>query len=201
MTVLMALGSFLPACKEDGPHIEQQQLGVMWMQWSAQVQEGQPVRVLIVGDLGCSGEYVRHYEIDHNNHTILFNPYKLWEPERECVLGIVPELFADSIDVLGLQAGTYQLQSSDRTFGEVVVTPTPPDAPPLIGAGSATFVRDPDDCLRIRPALTSFGLTLPLQDQADTTTSWSMAFVSGHILDTASPVCGVTRVFHLLSRQ
>jgi len=61
------------------------------------------------------------------------------------------------------------------------------------------FVRDPDGCLRLRPAMTYY--SLPLQDQADTVTDWTGGFVTGDIIDATGPVCGVTRIFHLLSRQ
>ena len=185
------------ACAEPtASHI--QPLGASWMEWTAQVQEGQPLRVLIVGDQGCSGEYVRHYEVDQSNRAIVFNPYAI-VPDEPCNLGIVPELFTDAIDVSDLRAGTYQLKSRDQVFGEVVVTSDPPDAPPLVGAGSAQFVRDNDGCFRLRPAMTYFAHMLPLEDQADTTASWSMAFVTGHIIEVATPVCRVSTVFHLVS--
>ena len=171
----------------------------MWMEWPAQVQEGAPASVLIVGGMTCGAEYVRRYEVDQINRTVLFNPYEI-VPENPCV-NIAPSLFVDRIDVLDLRAGTYQLQSGDRVFGEVVVTPDPPDAPALVGAGTATFVRDPDGCFRVRPAMTYFAHMMPLQDQADTTADWTNALVTGHIIEAASPICGVTRIFHLLSRQ
>jgi hypothetical protein len=197
LTLLMALGLCLSACEEDGSYVKE--LGAMWMEWPAQVQEENPVSVLIVGGMTCGAEYVRRYEVDQVNRTVLFNPYEIVS-ESPCV-GILPSLFVDSIDVLGLRAGTYQLQSGDRVFGEVVVTSDQPDAPPLVGSGAATFVRDPDGCLRLRPAMTYFRHMLPLQDQADTIADWTGAFVTGHIIDATNPVCGVTRIFHLLSRQ
>jgi len=200
LAVLLGLAFLLPACEETGPDTHIGQLGAMWMEWRAQVQEGQPLSVLIVGDLGCAAEYVRHYEVDQSNRAIVFNPYAIVSDEP-CSLGIVPELFSDTIDVSDLRAGTYQLQSRDRVFGEVVVTSDPPDAPPLVGAGAATFVRDPDGCFRLRPAAYFFAHMLPLEDQADTTASWTDAFVTGHIIEATSPVCGVTRIFHLVSKN
>ncbi len=39
-----------------------------------------------------------------------------------------------------------------------------------------------------------------LEDQADTL-GFSLGFVSGYIHDAPAPVCGETRVFHLVSRN
>ena len=195
LTLLVAL--VLPACEADGFFVEQ--LTASWMEWPAEVQVGKPVSVLIVGGQVCGAEYVRRYQVDQANATILFNPYQI-VPETPCI-SIAPVMFADSIGVTDLPVGTYQLQSGDRVFGEVVVTPDAPDAPPLNGSGGATFVRDPDGCLRLRPAMSYMSHFMPLQDQADTTADWTNAFVTGHILLVANPVCGVTRVFHLLSKN
>lgn len=190
---------FLTACGPLGPDSRVEPLFADWMEWRAEVQMDKPVNVLIVGFQQCGAAYVRRYEVDQANATILFNPYQV-VPETPC-LSFAPVMFADNIGVTDLHVGTYQLQSGDRVFGEVVVTPDAPDAPPLIGAGGATFVRDPDGCLRLRPAMAYMPHFMPLQDQADTIADWTNSFVTGHIVQVSAPVCGQTRVFHLLSKN
>ena len=196
LTLLLALGVLVPACRDDQFRVKD--LAVSWMEWPAEVQVGKPVRVHIVGFQGCGAEYVRRYEVDQANATILFNPYEI-VVEPPCQ-PFVPVMFGDTIGVMGLPVGTYHLQSGDRVFGEVVVTPDLPAAPPLNGAGSAALVRDPDSCLRLRRAMYAVPF-MPLQDQSDTTNQGGSPFVTGHIIEVATPVCGVSTVFHLLSRE
>lgn len=195
---LLCLGS-VAACGPLEPNSPVEPLFASWMEWQAEVQEGKPVEVLIVGLMGCGSQYVRRYEVDEANSTIVFNPYEI-VPEQPCV-NIAPSMFTDKISLLGLKPGTYKLRSGEQVFGEVKVIAEPPTAPPLNGAGRAEVMRDPDNCLRLRPAMSFIVRPMLLENPPDTTSGWLSRFVTGHIIEVAAPVCGNARVFHLLTRE
>ena len=88
-----------------------------------------------------------------------------------------------------------------RTFGDVVVRLSNPDTSRRNAAGLVFWRVDNTGCVRIRPlAYVDGGLGFVLEDQADTV-GLMYAFARGYFHDAATPVCGQTRVFHLLSRN
>jgi len=183
------------ACKDPfGSHVEQ--LGVDWMEWRNEVQRGTSIEIQTMGIMTCGGDYVRQFSVDEANSAIVFSPYEI-VPEQPCQ-SIAPVLFSDRITLSGLEQGTYTLRSGDRVFGELTVTADPPAASRLLGAGRAAGVRDPDECVRLRPVMVY--ATLPIENQSDTT-SWMSRFVTGEIIETSTPVCGASQVFHLISRE
>ena len=154
------------ACKDPlGSHVEQ--LAVEWMEWQNEVQVGTPVEVQTMGSMTCGADYVRRFRVATASSAIVFSPYEI-VPEQPCE-SIAPVLFGDRITLSGLEPGTYTLRSGDRVFGELTVTADPPGASRLIGAGQASGVRDPDECLRLRPLMVY--PTMPIENQSDTT-SW-----------------------------
>jgi len=81
------------------------------------------------------------------------------------------------------------------------VRPAGPDQSRRIAAGTVVKSVDTQGCVRVSPvALYHPGAALVLEDQADTT-GLNYAFVRGYIHEAAAPVCGQTRVFHLVSRN
>jgi hypothetical protein len=88
-----------------------------------------------------------------------------------------------------------------RTYGEVTVRLTNAGNSQRNAGGFATKYLDNQGCVRVLPlgasALTS---SYVLEDQADTA-RFNYAFLRGYIHDTATPVCGQTLVFELLSKN
>ena len=89
-----------------------------------------------------------------------------------------------------------------RTFGEVTVRPTCPGPSVRNAAGYVLALTvDTLNCLRlIPPQAHSASEGLVLENPIDTA-DISGAFVRGYIHEVATPGCGETRVFHLVSRN
>jgi hypothetical protein len=88
-----------------------------------------------------------------------------------------------------------------RTFGQVTVGVSTPDVSRRNAAGYVFMVVDTLSCVRIQPLGTyQPGTALPLDSQTDTA-GVSGAFVRGYIYEPAAPVCGETKVFHLVARN
>jgi len=86
-----------------------------------------------------------------------------------------------------------------RAYGDVTVRLADPDTSRRNAAGFAVKDIDNLGCVRLRPNQT-FGIGYVLEDQADTA-RFSYAFVRGYIHASATPICGETRVFELVSRN
>jgi hypothetical protein len=91
-----------------------------------------------------------------------------------------------------------------RTFGDVTVRLSNPDTSRRNAGGVVTMWVDNGGCVRVLPGgypgYPGARTGLVLEDQADTT-GLNYAFVRGYIHEAATPVCGQTRVFHLVSRN
>ena len=91
-----------------------------------------------------------------------------------------------------------------RTFGDVTVRLSNPDSSRHNAGGIVRMSVDIGGCVRLWPGgfpgYVGAPAGLILEDQADTT-GLSYAFVRGYIHEAATPVCGQTRVFHLVTRN
>jgi hypothetical protein len=83
-----------------------------------------------------------------------------------------------------------------RTFGDVTVRLSNPDASRRDAGGIALKLIDNQGCVRLRPSGWYGPSGFVLDDQADTM-HVTNAFVRGYIYDAPAPICGETRVFHL----
>lgn len=169
-----------------------------WMEWPAEISPGTAFGVRIIGFLpSCGSDYVRRYRIDDANSVISFTPYAVVPGELPCT-NVAAPIFVDSIVFTGLSEGTYDLRSTERVFGQILVRPNPGEIR-LNAAGGASTELDEASCVRLRPSVMAFIRPLPLENPPNTTPI--VGFVTGYIVDPASPLCGETRVFHLVTRE
>lgn len=216
---VVALLGLLVACDDDAPAGTVMPVTVIWMDWPAEVNAGTEFRTRIVVWGVCATEPRFHAGASADNHAVTFNPYFVVDPDPiYCLEGVAQPLVAYGVDTAGIAPGlaalnprTYEMRGSGpdhppanaipitpRTFGEVLVRPSGADPVRRNAAGSVSSVADTLGCIRVRPFGTQDALLL--EDQADTA-GLGFAFVRGYIYHAAAPVCGETRVFHLLSRQ
>jgi len=213
----------LAACGEPNATIDP--VTVQWMDWPAEVNAGQPFRTRLVvwGVCALNPQFRAGASADQS--AVTFAPYFLLSKDQiECLTQRTPTLLAlIAIDTAGTAPGlaapavrTYEMRASTLafafnaeraqglpvgTYGKVTVRPSGADPSRRNAAGYVTPETDSLGCVRVRPAgLCRPGAALVLEDQADTT-GFSHAFVSGYIHDATAPVCGETRVFHLVSRN
>ncbi|HEV8510900.1 MAG TPA: hypothetical protein VGQ48_10670 [Gemmatimonadales bacterium] len=218
--VTLSLG-FLVACESNG---KISPATVQWMDWPAEVNAGQSFRTRLVVWGVCATNPRFRAGVRADQSAVTFAPYFLIDDENILCLGArVEDLLVTAIDTAGMAPGlaapltrTYEMRAAAlanvwavdllasfpvRTFGDVTVRRSGSDASRRNAAGLVSVERDSLGCVRVRP----FGLYHPaaalvLEDQADTA-GLSYAFARGYIHDAAAPVCGQTRVFHLVSRN
>jgi hypothetical protein len=167
-----------------------------WMEWPSDVPPATAFGIRIVGFLpSCGSSYVRRYSVD--TATISFTPFAVVPDEPPCV-NIAPPMFIDSIVFAGLEVGTYQLRSRGEVFGELHVRSDPGESR-WNAAGRGSIEPDHADCIRLRPSVLPAVRELPVENPPDTTPA--SGFVTGYIVSEATPLCGETRVFHLLSQN
>ena len=215
--------AMVTACE---PNTEVSPAQVSWMEWPAEVSAATPFLVrLLVPRPGCY-QNVFKLGISADESAVTFTPYFLiTSHEIICVpeagqLDVYPQLAIDTVGTApGLAASfarTFEMRAAAqvyappapgvadlpvRMYGEVTVRLTGPDTSRRNGAGIVSKVIDNSGCVRLQPYGTwGPGLGLVLEDQADTS-SFSYAFVRGYIYEAPTPVCGETRVFHLVSRN
>ena len=213
---------FLAACEPDA---KIDPVTVQWMEWPAEVNAGQPFRTRLVvwGVCALNPQFRAGASADQS--AVTFAPYFLVPNDQvECLTERSLALFAlIAIDTAGMAPGlpaasarTYEMRASNAdfayntqgapplpvgTYGEITVRPTGADPSRRNAAGYATRYTDSLGCVRVQPVgLYRPGADLALEDQADTL-GLPFAFVSGYIHDAAAPVCGETKVFHLVSRH
>jgi hypothetical protein len=196
---------------------------VQWMDWPAEVNAGQSFRTRLVVQGVCASNPRFHAGASADESAVTFAPY--FEVDNDviyCLTPVVTSLAVIGIDTAGMAPGlsapfarTYEMRASAttnpspavlaalpvRTFGNVVVRPTAADPSRRNAAGVVFMDTDSLGCVRLRP----FGAYQPdaalvLENQSDTV-GLSYAFVRGYIYDAAAPVCGETRVFHLVTRN
>ena len=213
----------LAACDSD---LELQSGVVQWMEWPAEVTAATPFPVRLVIPFPACQQWTFRPGASADQSAVTFAPYFLVKkgplicPPVPADVSIypLPYLSLDTVDIApGLAAAfarTYEMRASAtvfaptpspsnggppvRTFGDVTVRLTAPDTSRRNAAGIVVLFRT-GACARVRP--TGFApVGYVLEDQADTTGLMN-AFVRGYIHDAAAPVCGETRVFHLLSRN
>ena len=222
---VFALLCLLLACQE--PTTKVVPVTVEWMDWPAEVNAGQPFRTRLVVSGVCAADPRFHAGVSADLSAVTFSPYFVVEDKVVYCLalqGTGVALVAIGIDTAGLAPGlvattprSYEMRGATwaaaplggggiqglpvRMFGDVTVRLSGADSSRRNAAGQVYLVHDSSGCARVRPIATYRPDTdLPLEDQADTV-NLQGRFVQGYIYKAAAPVCGETRVFHLVARQ
>jgi len=220
MFAAITLGLLL-AC--DGPNGKVDPVSVQWMDWPAEVNAGQPFRTRLVvwGVCAINPRFRPGAHADQS--AVTFAPYYLVDNDQIFCANLreVTLLQVGAIDTAGTAPGlaapasrTYEMRAGAevffaraeesipvRHFGNVIVRPTGADPSQRNGGGTVFLLVDSVGCLRLSPlGLYNPNSALVLEDQADTS-GLSGAFVTGYIYDAAAPVCGETRVFHVVTRN
>jgi len=209
--------SVLAACEPDG---KINPVTVQWMDWPAEVNAGQPFRTRLVVWGVCALNPRFRAGASADQSAVTFAPYYLIEKDNDilCAGGASELLVVTAIDTAGTAPGlaatfarTYEMRGSSwaavsahlpvRTFGNVTVRPSGADLTRRNAAGDVQKETDSLGCVRVRPSgLYNPQAALVLEDQADTA-GLSFAFVRGYIYEAATPVCGETKVFHVVARE
>ncbi len=84
-----------------------------------------------------------------------------------------------------------------RTFGEVTVRSDSASTARINAGGNVYAYREPGGCLEFYVGGIEYVIENP---PADTASFWT-AFVRGYVHTVATPVCGETQVFHMVSRN
>lgn len=212
----LCLGLLLASCESGPPY---QPVAVQWMDWPALVPRGTPFEVRLVVYAPCAWkafEAAPHAD----QSAVTFTPY-FGDVRQDILCAGQLRLIAGALDTVGLAPGleasfirSYEMRAASltdgnvnvtdlpvRTFGEIKVADGAVESADRIAGGYVTTTVDTLGCLRLRPlGLYRPDTELVLENPADTA-GLDGAFVRGTIYEVASPVCGETRVFHLLSRN
>ena len=191
---------------------------VHWMDWPAEVASGQPFLVRMLVSRPCVAHGFRE-GVSADESAVTFAPYFL-EVNNEVLCLQAANLTIGALDTTGRAPGlsasfprSYEIRGAAdvyaglgslaaalpiRTFGHVVVRPENPDGARRNAAGRASVLFDNEGCRRLYP----MGVYLPedfapLADQNADPVSYG--FVRGYFADAPAPVCGESRVFHLVS--
>ncbi len=219
MFAAIALG-LLVACDEPSGKVDP--VSVQWMDWPAEVNAGQPFRTRLVVWGVCALNPRFHSGTYADQSAVTFEPYYVVDRDpifcadlREATLlvvaldtaGTAPGLAGPASRTYEMRAGAEVLFASAaqsipvRRFGDVTVRPTGADPSQRNGGGAVYLQVDSLGCARLAPlGLYNPNSALVLEDQADTA-ELSGAFVTGYTHDAAAPVCGETRVFHVVTRN
>ena len=207
----------LVACESD---ISLAPATVEWMEWPAEVSVAAPFPVrLIVSRPGCyQGVFKPGTHADES--AVTFAPYFLVDTKHAFCPPGVYTVYPNALDIVVTAPGlatsfarTFEMRAASqvyaptpgpstlpvRTYGDVTVRLADPDTSRRNAAGFAAKDIDNLGCVRLRPNQT-IRTGYVLEDQADTA-RFSYAFVRGYIHASATPICGETRVFELLSRN
>jgi hypothetical protein len=219
---LVWLAAFLAlSCNDSGTHILP--AAVNWMEWPAEVRAGTPFTARLVGFApfcGPSDGFNAVPQVDDS--AVTFQPYfivpdqpSVCPPtERQVAIAFIAPSFDTSAAVPGLAApssGTYDMRASAfaatfapgdgyviHAFGTVTVRRDSADTSRTAAAGQIYTWRDTLSCLH--GATPGLYPGYVIENPPDTTTYWS-GFVQGYLYAPAAPVCGATKVFHLVARQ
>jgi len=217
------------ACSEPDSRIEPAQVG--WMEWPAEVSVATPFTARLVGfDVSCVEvvKFVTAPTVDQS--AVTFEPYFLvtGRPQlcpldgtrqsdvRPQGLSIVARYFDTSAAVPGLDAEyprSYEIRAGTnvsvpgaldsrlpvRTFGDITVRTAQVETGRINAGGTAYASRDSLGCVSLHPFGIYPGYVIE-NPPADTVQYWS-AFVRGYIYNAAAPVCGESKVFHLVTRE
>lgn len=219
---MFALLCCVVACQEPNTRVDA--VVVHWMEWPAEVDAGQQFRTRLIVETVCAQNPHFGAGTHADISAVTFEPYFVVDPQPVyCLAGATSVLVVGfgSLETAAMAPGlsatsarTYEMRAPMPvyatavqaslpvgTFGTVVVRPNGADGSKRNAAGYASFWRDTSGCVRLKPAaFYDPSAFLALEDQADTS-SFANAFVRGYIHDAAAPVCGETRVFHLISRN
>jgi len=198
---------------------------VSWMEWPAEVSAATPFTVRLVGyGVSCVEvvKFVTKPSVDQS--AVTFEPYflvtgqpqfcRLDVPHRAIDLLVAP-FFDTRAAVPGLEAQvprTYEIRAGTdvsareaaaafpiRTFGDVTVRSAQVESGRINAGGLAYATRDSLGCVTLSPYGIYPGYVVE-NPPADTAQYW-FGFVRGYIDDPAAPVCGKSKVFHLVSRN
>ncbi|MGH7607636.1 MAG: hypothetical protein ACREME_09865 [Gemmatimonadales bacterium] len=211
----------LVACQEPDSRIGH--VIVQWMDWPAEVPASQPFAVRMIVTQPCAATGFREGS-SADQSAVTFEPYFLDVSEEVlCARLQTFRIAIGALDTVGRAPGlraeftrTYEMRAAAsvavpqpgslvglpvRTFGDVtaiggglyVLDPSRRNA-----GGFASVARDTLDCIRIRP-LWAFPPEddVPLDDQGVSPSA--TGFMRGQYYEADAPVCGETRVFHLVS--
>jgi hypothetical protein len=212
------------ACDSD---LDVQPAIVQWMEWPAEVVAAKPFTVRLLMGFPACHKWVFKSAVSVDQSAVTFAPYFLVERGEPVCLPSpaaadvfpVPFLGLDTVMIApGLTASvprTFEMRASAavnaatptpsagdppvRTFGDVTARLSDPDTSRRNAGGVVTMWVDNSGCVRVLPGGYP-GSPLVLEDQADTT-RLNYAFVRGYIHEVATPVCGQTHVFHLVTRN
>lgn len=211
----------------DSSDLEVQPATIQWLEWPAEVLVATPFEARMMLIPPVCFPYTFKPGMTRDESAVTFASYFLVQrttpicPPTEGAFAPNPNIVLDTLlTVLGLAASsprTFEMRASAsveppvpppgagespvRTFGDVTVRLSSPDTSRRNAAGRVTLRIDDQGCARVQPD----GYFNPeagfvLEDQADTV-GLGFAFVRGYLHDVTTPVCGQTRVFHLLSRN
>jgi hypothetical protein len=216
------------ACSEPDSRIEPAQ--VSWMEWPAEVSATTPFTTRLVGySPSCAQvlKFVTAPTVDQS--AVTFEPYFLITgqpnycrldvagsaPVDTASIRIIAQFFDTKADVPGLEAEfsrTYEMRAGTnvyapdrltaipvRTFGDVTVRTAQVENGRINAGGTAYASRDSVGCVSLHPFGVFPGYVIE-NPPADTVQYWS-AFVRGYIYESPTPVCGESKVFHLVTRE
>jgi len=214
------------ACSEPDTRVEPAQ--VSWMEWPAEVLAATPFTVRLVAYGVYCVEVVRFVvtpTVDQS--AVTFEPYFLTGQPRPCLaltsqddavaaLIVRDPSFDTSAAVPGLAADyprTYEMRAGAsayarttlasglpiRTFGDVTVRLDTVSTGRINAGGLAYAMRDSLGCVTLSPYSVRPAYVIE-NPPADTSSHWA-AFVRGYIYEPAAPVCGKSKVFHLVTRN
>ncbi len=225
MSVLLCLAPLL-ACSEPDTRIEPAQ--VNWMEWPAEVLAATSFTVRVVGYGGdCRPEAKLMITPTVDQSAVTFEPYFLVPRAPDpcyylatespaSTLRLIAPFFDTRAAVPGLEAQvprTYEIRAGTdvyvrgvldarlpvRTFGEVAVNTRFGAAARVNAGGLASAARDSRGCVTLHPYGVYPGYVIE-NPPADTAQYW-FGFVRGYVYEPAAPVCGASRVFHLVTRN
>lgn len=212
----------LAACESD---FSVEQAAIQWLEWPAEVQVALPFEARAILVPPACVPHTFQSRVTANDSAVTVAPYFLMNrnadpicPPTTLSFAPLPLIRLDTaVTMPGLNApGTLEMLATVpadpaantapgyapvRFFGEVTVRAADPDTSRRNAGGVVTMRIDEQGCARIQPAGPySPDLEYMLEDQVDTT-GLNAAFVRGYLHNAAAPVCGFTRVFHLVARD
>jgi len=217
------------ACSTE-PNTRIEPAQVSWMEWPAEVTAATQFSVRLVGySVDCVEvvKFVTAPTVDQS--AVTFEPYFLVTGRPQycrldvagvsradtASLGIIAPYFDTRAAVSGLDAQvprTYEIRAGTdvstrdalaafpvRTFGDITVRSAQVESGRLNAGGMAYASRDSLGCVTLSPYGVYPGYVIE-NPPADTAQYW-FGFVRGYIDAVAAPVCGASKVFHLVTRN
>jgi hypothetical protein len=196
---------------------------VNWMEWPAEVKVSAPVTVRLIGYRPCASIVALRTPALVDNSAVTFEPYFLMKNANVVCpatasaansVSIVGLGFDTTTVVPGLQADldrTYDMRAAAsvytapqlaalpvRTFGTITVRVGQPEASHTLAAGFAYEYKDLGGCVRLQPRGVFIAGGGYVVENADTASALG-GMVRGYLYQPAAPLCGESKVFHLVS--